>query len=89
MPEIPVPWYARSRSRVVTGILMLSPGFPMLFMGQCFLEDKQWADDAGAHPELLLWWDGLDLGKDVHMWHFHRFVEALIHLRDPKRATRE
>ena len=84
----PRSWYARSRSRVVTGILMLAPGIPMLFMGQCFLEDKQWADDAGAHPELLLWWDGLDLGKDVHMGRFHRFVEALIHLRRSEAALR-
>ena len=33
----------------------------MIFMGQSFLEDKQWADDAGTYPGLLLWWEGLDL----------------------------
>ena len=33
-------WFARSRSRVATGVLLTAPGVPMLFMGQEFLEDK-------------------------------------------------
>ena len=33
-------WYARSRSRVATGLLLTAPGIPMIFMGQEFLEDK-------------------------------------------------
>jgi 1,4-alpha-glucan branching enzyme len=81
-------WYARSRSRVVAAVLMLAPGIPLIFMGQSFLEDKQWADDAGNHPELLLWWDGLDFGKDAHMGRFHRFMEELIWLRRAEPALR-
>src|SRR5665213_4136778 len=36
-------WYARSRSRVALGLLLTAPGIPQLFMGQEFLEDKQWS----------------------------------------------
>ena len=81
-------WYARSRSRVVASILMLAPGIPMLFMGQSFLEDKQWADDAGYYPGLLLWWEGLDFGQDANMGRFHRFMEELIRLRRAEPALR-
>src|SRR6185503_7192579 len=52
-------WYARSRSRVATGLLLTMPGIPMLFMGQEFLEDKPWSDDVDGHPELQLFWPGL------------------------------
>ncbi len=81
-------WYARSRSRVVSSILMTAPGIPMLFMGQCLLEDKQWADDAANHANLLIWWDGLDWGKDPHMGRFHRFIEELVRLRRSQPALR-
>ena len=37
-------WYARSRAKVATGILLTAPGVPMIFMGQEFLEDKYWTD---------------------------------------------
>ncbi len=84
----PRSWYARSRSRVATGILLTAPGIPMLFMGQEFLEDKQWADDATNHPGLLIWWDGLDWGHDSHMGDFHRFAEELIRLRRNQPALR-
>ena len=52
-------WYARSRAKVATGLLLTAPGLPMIFMGQEFLEDKYWSDWQG-HPELLIWWDGLE-----------------------------
>ena len=39
-------WYARSRARVATGLLLTAPGVPMLFMGQEFLEDKLWSDNS-------------------------------------------
>lgn len=47
------PWYARSRSRVAMGLLLTAPGIPMLFMGQEFLEDKQWNDT--PDPANLIW----------------------------------
>jgi len=84
----PRSWYARSRARVASGILLTAPGIPMLFMGQEFLEDKQWADDAGNHQGLLIWWDGLDWGKDPHMGRFHRFMEELVWLRRTQSALR-
>ena len=37
----------------------------MLFMGQKFLEDKQWSDDFVSHRDLLLYWAGLDQGRQA------------------------
>ena len=72
-------WYARSRSRVATGLLITAPGIPMLFMGQEFLEDKFWTDYTGR-PELLIHWAGLEAG-DRHMTDHHRFTRELLWLR--------
>lgn len=73
-------WYARSRARVASGIALTAPGIPMLFMGQEFLEDKQWSDDPGFHPELLLYWAGMEQG-DRYMNDHLRFASDLIKLR--------
>jgi 1,4-alpha-glucan branching enzyme len=73
-------WYARSRARVATAIVLAAPGIPMLFMGQEFLEDKQWADDPRHHPDLLLYWAGVN-GRDRHMGDHLRFVSDLVNLR--------
>ena len=51
-------WYARSRSRFATAMLLTAPGIPQLFMGQEFLEDKPW--DTSPDGPNLLWWDGLN-----------------------------
>jgi 1,4-alpha-glucan branching enzyme len=79
-PANPRSWYATSRSRVATGLLLTMPGIPMLFMGQEFLEDKQWSDDVTGHPELRLFWPGLEAG-DPAMRDFLRFTRELIALR--------
>ncbi len=71
-------WYARSRSRVAMGLVLTSPGIPMLFMGQEFLEDKQWNDN--PDPANLIWWSGLE-GGDKTMADFLRFTRELIALR--------
>jgi 1,4-alpha-glucan branching enzyme len=76
----PRSWYARSRARVATGLVLTAPGIPMLFMGQEFLEDAQWADDPSHYPDLLLHWNGLD-GGDPHMRDHLRFVSDLVRLR--------
>lgn len=81
-------WYARSRSRVATGILLTAPGIPMIFMGQEFLEEKQWSDDPRYHLNNLIWWDGLDYGRDAAMVNFHRFTQALCWLRRELPALR-
>jgi 1,4-alpha-glucan branching enzyme len=80
-------WWARSRSRVATGLVLTAPGIPMLFMGQEFMEDKQWSDDLTGHSELLLYWDGLK-GPDCAMRDFLRFTRELTALRRQLPALR-
>ena len=79
-PSNPRSWYACSRARVATGLLLTMPGIPMLFMGEEFLEDKQWSDDVEGHPELRLFWPGLE-AADPAMRDFLRFTRELITLR--------
>lgn len=79
-PANPRSWYATSRSRVAMGLLFTMPGIPMLFMGQEFLEDKPWSDDVNGHPELRLFWPGLE-AEDPAMRDFLRFTRELIALR--------
>lgn len=79
-------WYARSRSRVATALLMTAPGTPMLFMGQEFLEDKLWSDSPGR-TDRLIWWDGAS-GDDRSMADFLRCTTDLIALRRARPALR-
>ena len=59
----------------------------MLFMGQEFLEDKQWADDLELHANLLLHWAGVDAG-DKQMLDHIRFTRELLGLRWRQPALR-
>lgn len=79
-PDDPRSWFGRSRARVATGISLTAPGIPMLFMGQEFLEDKQWSDNFDFHENLLLHWAGLDSG-DKQMLDHVRFTRELVGLR--------
>src|SRR5262249_54271505 len=79
-------WYARSRARVATGLLLSAPGIPMLFMGQEFLEDKFWSDSPFYHKDTLIWWDGL--ASDKAMQDHLRFTRELIALRRRQPALR-
>jgi 1,4-alpha-glucan branching enzyme len=79
-------WYARSRSRVALGLLLTAPGIPQLFMGQEFLEDKQWSWDATSSN--LLWWSGLTTGSNIAMVDHLRFTQDLIRLRWNQPALR-
>jgi 1,4-alpha-glucan branching enzyme len=81
----PRSWYGRSRNRVATGLVLTAPGIPMLFMGQEFLEDKQWNDDPSSGNQL--WWEGLESG-DKQMGDFLRFTRELIGLRRRQPALR-
>ena len=76
-------WYARSRSRVAAGLLLTAPGIPLLFMGQEFLEDKNWSD---SDKNLLIDWAGLD--ADRSMQDHLRFYRELIALRRHQPALR-
>jgi 1,4-alpha-glucan branching enzyme len=78
-------WYARSRSRVATALLLTAPGIPLLFMGEEFLEDKDWSDDRSANG--LIWWEGLT-AADSTMRDFLRCVTDLVHLRRAQPALR-
>ena len=79
-------WYATSRSRVASGLLLTSTGIPMLFMGQEFLEDKFWTDNEEAHPGHLIFWDGLQ--ADKRMQDFSHFMRDLVWLRRRQPALR-
>jgi 1,4-alpha-glucan branching enzyme len=81
-------WYARSRSRVATALLLTAPGIPQIFMGQEFLEDKQWCSDPRI-PDLdhLIWWGGLAPGAngktvDPAMGDHLRFTQDAVRLRN-------
>lgn len=78
-------WYARSRSRVAMGLILTSPGIPLLFMGQEILEDKPWSDTPS--PATSIWWAGLD-GDDKSMSDFLRFTRELIGVRRSHSALR-
>jgi 1,4-alpha-glucan branching enzyme len=79
-------WFARSRARVAAGLLLTAPGIPQIFMGQEFLEDKQWNWDPKSAN--LIWWDGVDLGADQAMVNHLRFTRDLIRLRWNQPALR-
>jgi 1,4-alpha-glucan branching enzyme len=79
-------WYARSRSRVATAILLTAPGIPQLFMGQEFLEDRPW-DVLPAGPNLLTW-ESLDDPADSSRRDHLRFTKDLIRLRHELPALR-
>jgi len=72
-------WYARSRARFATSMLLTAPGIPMLFMGEEILEDKNWSDNPEHFKNTLIWWDGL--ASDPAMRDFLEFVKALLRLR--------
>src|ERR1700730_4789716 len=78
-------WYARSRSRTVTGLLLAAPGIPALFMGQELLEDKNWSDN--RQVDGLIGWDALD-GADAARRAFLRFVPDITQLRRSRPALR-
>jgi 1,4-alpha-glucan branching enzyme len=79
-------WFARSRSRFATSILLTAPGIPQLFMGQEFLEDKQWFDDP-SDTSHLIWWAGA-LGADSAMVNHLRFTQDAVALRMGQPAIR-
>lgn len=65
----PQSWYARSRSRVALGLTMTAVGIPHIFMGQEFLEDRQWHDR--PHSGYEIGWDRLNQVR-VDFLHFTR-----------------
>jgi 1,4-alpha-glucan branching enzyme len=83
----PGSWYARSRSRFATGLLLTAPGIPQLFMGQEFLAPNQWSSDPKDLPHLISW-AGLEGGGDKANSDHLRFTQDLIRLRWNQPALR-
>ena len=79
-------FYARSRSKVATGLLLAAPGIPQIFMGQEFLENRQWCDDPTAQSNLLEW-AALSQGNKS-MSDQLRFTQDFIRLRWNQPALR-
>lgn len=79
-------FYARSRSKVATGLLLAAPGIPQIFMGQEFLESRQWCDDPTAAGNLLEW-ASLNAGNKA-MSDQSRFTQDFIRLRWNQPALR-
>ena len=63
-------WYSKKRSTLGAAVVMTSPGIPMLFMGQEFLEDGWFADT-----------DPLDWSKRTTFAGIRSMYQALIGLR--------
>jgi 1,4-alpha-glucan branching enzyme len=78
-------WYARSRSRVALGLTITAPGIPHLFMGQEFLEDKQWDDEPNS--PFQIWWEGLTQGLKP-LTDFLRFTQGLLAVRHRLKGLR-
>ena len=83
----PRSWYARSRSRFATGVLLTAPGIPQLFMGQEFLAANPWNCDPRDSARLIAW-NALETGSDQAMVDHLRFTQDLIRLRWNQPALR-
>jgi 1,4-alpha-glucan branching enzyme len=69
-PDDPGGWFARKRSTLGAVLVLTTPGIPMLFQGQEFLEDQWFRDD-----------DPLDWGKKERFAGVFRLYQDLIRLR--------
>lgn len=69
-PGDPTGYWSKKRSTLGAGIVFTSPGIPMVFMGQEFLETGQWHDD-----------DPLDWSKDTAFAGIKQMYTDLIALR--------
>jgi 1,4-alpha-glucan branching enzyme len=79
-------WYATSRARVATGLLLTAPGIPMLFMGQELLDYRPWSDNLEKHPDAFVHWD--EVGKVKDVGDFLLFTQELVALRKRLKGLR-
>jgi 1,4-alpha-glucan branching enzyme len=82
----PTSWFASSRTRVATGVLLTAPGIPLLFMGEEILEATPWFPDGVGGGNQISWRE-LDLGNKTR-GDFLRFVSELLRLRREQPALR-
>ncbi len=81
-------WYARSRSRFASAVLLTAPGIPQIFMGQEFLEDKPW-DTNPCGPDLQSGGKALGRRPRPGRWPTTlRFMQDVIRLRNGQPALR-
>jgi 1,4-alpha-glucan branching enzyme len=69
-PDDPSGWYAQKRSTLAAGLVFTSPGIPMLFQGQEFLQGEWFRDDVPLN------WDMNEQYRGIV-----RLYRDLIHLR--------
>jgi 1,4-alpha-glucan branching enzyme len=69
-PEDTAGYFARKRSTLAAGVLLTTPGIPMLFEGQEFLQDGWFSD------EVAIDWKNLQSFKGIN-----RLYHDLVHLR--------
>jgi 1,4-alpha-glucan branching enzyme len=79
-------WYAQSRARFATAMLLTAPGIPLIFMGQEILEDKNWSDNPRHFKGSLIWWEGL--AQQKVMRDFLEFTKAVLRVRGSLPALR-
>jgi 1,4-alpha-glucan branching enzyme len=84
-PSDPYSWYAESRSRSITALLLTGPGIPALFMGQEVLEHRKRSDN--RKEDGLIGWERLDDTSSVSR-DFLRYAEDLIAVRRAEPAIR-
>jgi 1,4-alpha-glucan branching enzyme len=61
-----VNWFAKKRSTLASAILLTTPGIPMLFQGQEFMEWGAWSDGQPLDWRKLEWFRGIhDLYRDL------------------------
>ena len=84
-PAEPLSWYGRSRCRAAMTLLLTAPGIPSLFMGQEWLEDRNWNDN--RDPSSLMRW-GLASDADPTRRDVLRFCSDLIRVRRSEAALR-
>jgi 1,4-alpha-glucan branching enzyme len=88
-PNLTRTWYATSRSRFATALLLTAPGIPQLFMGQEFLQDRQWTWDPNGDGYNQLYWAGLDpAAGDPAMKNHLRFTQDALLMRKTYPALR-
>jgi 1,4-alpha-glucan branching enzyme len=74
------------------GLLLTAPGIPQMFMGQEFLEDKQWCPDPRT-ADNLIWWGGLAAAPgggavDQAMADHLKFTQDGVRLRNSQPGLR-
>ncbi|UJR11465.1 hypothetical protein I4U23_015644 [Adineta vaga] len=80
----PNSWPSRKRSTLAAAILFTTPGIPMIFQGQEFLECGTWTDNADTNPNAMLDWSKLEKNKGI----FQLYHDLIKYRRNQEKNTR-